>query len=142
METPKLEQIALILAEAIHARDDKATAQKHGKSLRTLQRWREKADADPALAQLVAEKLALLDQRWAEKIPSAMEAALDYIERACRSTQIDSSMLYSVTGALKVISEIQMARRMIDARLNRAAQAPGTPAGSASAGSVRPLRVA
>lgn len=98
---------------------DRAACDKHDISLRSLQRYRLRLDGDPVLAQAVAEKKALQDKAWANEIPAAIASCVDFLRRASQSCKEDDpDAVHAIAGALKIMSEVTMAREVIDARLS------------------------
>lgn len=97
---------------------DRAACDKHEISLRTLQRYRSRLADDQELSRAVASKKAIQDKQWAQEIPAAIAAGIDFLKRAaqdCDSSHPDA--VHAIAGAVKILSEVSLTRDVIDARL-------------------------
>jgi hypothetical protein len=113
------DRAARALAEAAVFGDATAT-ERHGISLRTLQRWREQLGNDDKLAQCVAEKRRSLDEQWAEDLVPAIRASIDFIKRAAQeATLADPNMVHSIVGGFKILTDVAIAQKILDERLAR-----------------------
>jgi hypothetical protein len=149
MKAEKREKIAKIIVEATVA-GDKATCQKYGISSRTLQRWRKgiEPEDDTTLAASVGAKKAILEAQWAEEIPGALKSSIEFLRKAGEQADPKSpDAIHSVAGALKLLSEVAMSWKLLDARISRqarqaretdSASAAGARAGGASRGDGKP----
>lgn len=100
---------------------DRAACDKHDISLRTLQRYRSRLDDDPRLAQVVAEKKRLQDEAWADEIPSAIASCVQFLREASQQCdRKDPDAVHAISGAMKLLSEVSLTRKVIDARLSGA----------------------
>jgi transposase-like protein len=110
---------SVVLVEAAFL-GDKATSKKFGISTRTLQRWRKRLNEDGRLSSFVAQRKKELDKAWAEEMPIAIKASIDFIRRAAQeAAPNDPDAIHSIAGALKILSEVAMTREVLDARLAR-----------------------
>lgn len=122
---------ALLVVGVIPGQADEQVGKKHGVSARQIRRWRKALGSDPELAELVRSKKALAEQGWAEQLPGAIRACIDFVFRAAGSANIkDPQAIHSMVGALKILTDVETTRRMVDARLRKqeeaaAAQAQG-----------------
>ncbi len=113
---------ATVLLEAIYATDETA-CQKYGVSVRSLQRWRRLlADGDPELAGSVATKKVAFDRAWAEQLPVSLTKALTTLSECMDAVRADAKAktnpdtIHSVVGVLKTVAEIELTRKVLDAR--------------------------
>lgn len=113
---------ATVVLEAIYATDE-TTCQKYGVSVRSLQRWRRLlADGDPELAGFVATKKAAFDRAWAEQLPVALTKALTTLSECMDAVRADSllrvnpDMIHSIVGVVKTCAEIELTRKVLNAR--------------------------
>lgn len=149
MSPSKRDRIAKILVEA-SVNGDKATAEKFGVSLRSIQRWRSKlpggnettgAPPDDKLAQAVAEKKAKVEEGWADEIPEALRDAVKFLRRAAKEADPkDPAAIHSIAGAMKMLSETAATWKVLDARLarqNREIRSQDRPASAGPAGDNR-----
>jgi hypothetical protein len=117
------ELAASVLFDAIYTTDEQA-CQKYGVSVRSLQRWRRLlADGDdPELAGCVATKKAAFDRAWAEQLPVALTKALTTLSECMDAVRADSllrvnpDMIYSIVGVVKTCAEIELTRKVLNAR--------------------------
>lgn len=135
MTREQRDRAAKLLVEAATL-GDKATAKKHGVSLRTLQRWRKQLEGDSALSQAVASKKAKVEEGWADEIPGALRAAIAFLTKAAEQADPkDPAAIHSVAGAMKLLSETSATWKVLDARLARQNRSAGSEAGPAVSGS-------
>ena len=124
-EQAKIERVALILAEAVVAGDD-VTAKKHGVSKRSIRRWRKDLESNAPLAEETRAKKELVEGDWANALPSAIQKSIAFLEKAadqCDAT--DPEAVHAIAGSMKLLTEVAMSRRLIDARLSKQAGQPG-----------------
>jgi transposase-like protein len=127
------ERVARIVAEAVSAGDE-TTCAKYDISQRTLNRWRLQLQDDPKLAQFVLERKAQVERDWVADLPDAISKAIDFLARAAaNNSTTDPAMVHSIAGALKILNDVSMGRKMLDARISRSlgpareAPKPGVP---------------
>jgi len=132
------EKAAMALVDALLTTDI-AAAEKWEVSRRTILNWRKRLDTDPEFARLFQEKRAAVEKEWADELPAAIRASVDFIKRSAQSTNVsDPDMLHSVAGALKILTETAAMRQLLDARLAPQARPNGAgdrkvgPSGSGS----------
>jgi len=140
------DRAAKLLVEA--ATDgDKAVAERHGVTVRSLQRYRKALVRDEELSRAVADKKAKVEAGWADQIPGALRAAIAFLQKAAEQADPkDPAAIHSVAGAMKLLSETSATWKVLDARLARqnrpVQQADGTPpaagGGSNSGTAARP----
>ncbi|MBX6354556.1 MAG: helix-turn-helix domain-containing protein [Micromonosporaceae bacterium] len=111
------ERAAVVLAEAALTTDSVA-AERHGVSVRTVQRWRAQLDRDPDLAAIVAVKKADLERAWVGAATESLRRAAEFLGRAAEEmSPTNPEHVHAVAGAFKLLSEALLARDVIDARL-------------------------
>lgn len=118
------ELAATVLAEAAFS-DDETVLRRHGISPRTLRRYRERLHSDSRLAAFVQEKKSILEREWADEIAPAIRAAVGFLRRAASTADAsDPAAIRAIAEALKTLSELQMTREVLEARLSGAPQTP------------------
>ncbi|HEY1956709.1 MAG TPA: hypothetical protein VGH28_13910 [Polyangiaceae bacterium] len=137
---------ARVLAEAV-ATGDAAAAKRHGVAERTIRHWRKKLEGDPVLAGLCQEKVAIVEADWAESLPSAIRKCIEFLADATEKCDARSpEAVHAIAGAMKLLTDVALARQMLDVRLARqagqAGAANGAPPGSGSGSNVLALRPA
>jgi transposase-like protein len=119
MTSTKRERVAQILVEAATL-GDKATAEKHGITQRSLQRWRKQLPDDTELSSTVADKKAKVEAGWADEIPGALRAAVTFLRKAAEQADAKSpEAIHAIAGAMKLLSETSATWKVLDARLAR-----------------------
>lgn len=115
------ERAAQIIAEAVMG-GITATCDKYGISQRTFHRWRARLTAgDTILAEKVTVKMAALERDWAEELPEAIRAAIAFLKRSGEVADAkDPQAIHSVAGALKILTDVTLSRRLIDAKIAKA----------------------
>lgn len=112
----KRERAAACLADAAYY-GDKEACQKHGVSVESLYRWRKLIDGDkppdPILAGYVARNLTILRQRWASKLPRAIENTIEALDRFAKKKSHDVSEVALLIESLKMQAQVQMANRLM-----------------------------
>lgn len=127
MPTPKFDRdrAAKILIDAATLGDAKA-CEKWNVTVRTLQNYRQRLAGDPELSQVFAEKKALQDKTWADEIPEMLKAGIDFLKRAAQEAEArDPDAVHAIAGAVKIVSEVQAMRKVIDARISGQNQPDG-----------------
>lgn len=118
--------MAQILAESAFF-GHKRTAEKHGITTQTIRNYHRRlnnaGEEGERLRQLTLKAKNILTERWADRLAPAILRAIEYIEDAMTAAAQDPAvlksheMLYSVTGAAKLLGELQLSERMLNARL-------------------------
>ncbi len=112
---------------ALHG--DDAAAKKFKLSTRTLQRAR--ASPREELAQvvaIVAEKKAELIGQWIDSIPSALLECVAFVRKATQELSAqDPEALHAVAGAIKILTDAQMNREVLDVWIENNRAATGQP---------------
>src|SRR5512139_4250756 len=113
----KPELAASVLVEAAYTSDEKA-AQKYGVSVQSVYNWRKRLEEDDEFRSIFSIKRERFEAEWATELPNAIRACIDFIKRAAlEASPTKPDVIYSVAGALKIVSDIQMSKDIIDARL-------------------------
>jgi hypothetical protein len=132
--------IAQILVDAALLGDE-AAAKRHTLSVRTIERYRAKSLSDRILSELVASKIRAAEGQWADGLAIAIKGQIAFLTKASQSANAaDPSAIHSIAGALKILADVALTSKMLDARLARITGAEGAPAGS-SAGADPPPAV-
>jgi len=77
-------------------------------------------DDDRTLADLVQQKRQKAEEDWAEELPDAIRASIDYLRRAAgKAEESDPEVIHAVAGALKMLAHVGMTKKVLDARLSR-----------------------
>jgi len=119
------ERAGAALAEAAFYGDTQA-AEHFGISIRSIQRYRKRLKEDDKLASVVVEKKRILEEAWADELPGAIGSAVEFLHRAGKEADpTDPDAIHSVAGALKILSQVAMTRKVIDARLSKADRPSG-----------------
>jgi hypothetical protein len=116
------ERAGKVLASAAIVGDAKA-AELHNCSKRTIQDWRKRIEDDPSLAAACALEKEALDADWAESLTPAIRKAITFLGKAAESCdETDPAAVHSVAGALKILTDVATARRVLDVRLAKQAR--------------------
>ena len=111
------ERAATILAEAALIGDEKA-ADNHGVSVRSIQNWRARLKRDPVLVESFTAKTQAATTDWADGLGDTIKAGIDFLRRAANQVNpMDPDAIFAVVGAVKVLAELEMTRKVLDARL-------------------------
>jgi len=96
----------------------KRAAAKLGIHVQSVKRYRQLMLQRPELRAKVEEKRKALEGDWAHRLPGAIRNSIDFLERASDDADTkDPSAIHAVAGALKILTEVAMSRRFLDARL-------------------------
>jgi len=101
---------------------DREAALECGVSRRSIYRWRAVVAKSPdgELAQSVRAKKERVEQAWADELNEAILAATRFLHRSAEEgNPKDPSMVHSIAGALKMLSEVSIGQKLLDARLSR-----------------------
>jgi hypothetical protein len=124
---------AAVLVEAMFTTNLKA-AEKYDIDDRTIRNYRAKLAEDPKLYALFVEKKAEFDRAWAEELPGALRKGVRMLSACVEAASADPlikkspQVIEAVTGVVKMLAEVQIVSRMIDARLAEQSGAGGTEA--------------
>lgn len=110
--------VASILVEAMFY-GDRRVAEKQGITTRTIRNYRARLETDENLSVLFHEKKEQFLANWAEDIPIAIRAGIQFIQRAANEADHKSpETIHAVAGAIKILAEIGITKEIIDAKLN------------------------
>ena len=113
-----LEQTARILVDAMYSSDVTA-AKKWGVTLRTVYRYRNRFRTDPQLSAIVTKLRQEFESNWkpelARAITTGVKKMARMIEAAPEGKTFNAAALEAVTGAVKVLSEIQITSDVLNA---------------------------
>lgn len=118
----KPEIAAAVLLTAAYANDEDA-CKKYGVSIRSLQNWRRRLIEDDEFALFFATKNAEASKKWADELPIALNKSLKFLGEAADAARLDRNhrmnpmVIQAVAGAMKLIADVHLTSRVIDARL-------------------------
>lgn len=116
--TQDLDRIAEVLVTAAY-KGDEAAAKQYAISERTVSNYRKKLDTDATLAKLFARKKSLAEKDWAQGLSDAIREGIEFLKRAAKEGNCqDPDMVHSIAGGLKILSEVGMAKQILDARFS------------------------
>jgi hypothetical protein len=122
------EKVAQVLLDA-HALGDEAAARQHNVSVRTIANYRARMAADPIVAELFRSKKAALAQTWLDQTENARSRLLTRVLTLAEA----STELRDVAGALKIVTDANVAERVVTDGLGEpGAGVPGQAGPSAS----------
>lgn len=111
------ERAASVLVEAAYF-GDKAAADRFGLNVRTIERYRARLDEDTELSAFVAIKKQKFEDGWAEELPAAIRASIRFLAKAAtEADHKDSQTIHSIAGALKILADVTLTKKVLDARL-------------------------
>ncbi|MFN0121530.1 MAG: hypothetical protein ACKV2V_13640 [Blastocatellia bacterium] len=102
---------------------DEIASEKFGVSPKTIRTWRRRLLSDTALFEKYREQQACVNSAWADRIPGALLEAMEAIRIIARRVQEDQQawrnpeMLQNLAGAVKGLSEVEMAGKVVEARI-------------------------
>lgn len=127
MANPKFDRdrAAKVLIDAAMMGDVKA-CEKWEITRQTLHNYRKRLEDDPDLLQVLTQQKTNQDKEWAAEIPTMLSAGIDFLKRAAQEADPrDSDVIHSIAGAVKIVSEVQAMRDVIDARISGQARSDG-----------------
>lgn len=110
------DRVALILVEAVFFGDARA-AQRWGVSTKTVQRYRNELNTNEQLSDCFSIKKQEFELNWATEIPAAVRAGIRFLLEAPQKLVTTPESVHAVAGAVKILSEIGLAKEIVDARL-------------------------
>lgn len=112
-----LGRIAFILVEALYF-GDITTSRRYGVATRTIRNYRSQLNINPELASLFLHSRKEFEKDWSSRIPGAIISGVDFIARAMQEADPkDPDAINAVSNAVKTLSEVQLTKQVIDARL-------------------------
>jgi hypothetical protein len=126
---PKLDndKIARIVLDAKLLGDESA-AKRHDVSTKTVGRYKQLVEADSKLSDLVCEKLKLVEGDWGIGLASAIRGQIEFLNRAATCADAsDPHAVHAIAGALKILADVALTSRMLDARLTPGAREEAAP---------------
>lgn len=109
------DRVATILVDALYKGDDHA-ANAWGITKRTIRNYRQRLREDEALSAIFLEKKLLAEQAWADDLPAAIREGIDYLRKAPRHLDYTPDNVHAVTGAVKILAELDIVRTVLNAR--------------------------
>ncbi|BDA74392.1 hypothetical protein CAL7716_085580 [Calothrix sp. PCC 7716] len=111
------ERAAGALVDAIFM-GDKAAAEKWDVSTRSIEEWRSRVKEDNELLALFNSKKQAREKSWASEIPDTIQAGLKFVKDATsHADPADPEAVKAITGALKILMDIDLTKQVLDARL-------------------------
>lgn len=106
-----------VLVEAVYF-GDKEAARRYDLSIRTIDNYRRRVNTDKDFAQLFKQKKAEFERNWADEIPAAIRAGTRFLLKSFQEADhTDATVIHAVAGAMKILTEIGLAKEIIDVRL-------------------------
>lgn len=118
MAKPDPDFLTQVVLDAVFS-SDQEVADKYRISPRTVRNYRKAIQDQPELAALFLHKKALREQAWANEIPQAVRAGLEWLGKSIPSLSPSAENVYAVTGAVKILAEIDLSSKLIQDRLDR-----------------------
>lgn len=111
------EKAAEILVEAAY-KGDKATAEAHGITDRTIRNWKKRLDDDAEFSAVFHLKRRTAEKEWADELPESIRACINFLKDAAKSEmRVTPDGIHAVAGALKVMAEVAIVKDALDVRL-------------------------
>lgn len=110
------ERAASILVEAIFY-GELTTANRWGISPKTIQRYRERLNEDDKLSVIVQLKKREFERDWVNEVPGALRSGIRFLQTAFQQLDpANAENVHAVAGAIKLLTEVQLTKQVIDAR--------------------------
>lgn len=117
---------AAILVDAAYLGDEAAAA-KWGITWRTIVNYRNRLATDPLLFHEFSTLKEKHENQWSEQAARALRSAAEFLERAATlADPRDPTAIHAVAGAVKILNEAIMVRKLVDARLAQLAPTHGS----------------
>lgn len=110
------DRASAVLVEAAYF-GDKTASERYGISIRSIENYRARLEDDMELVAFFAIKKQKFEDDWAEELPVAIRSSIRYIAKAASEASTDHQMVYSIAGALKILSDVKLTKDVLDARL-------------------------
>ncbi len=106
-----------VLVEALYF-GDKEAARHYDLSIRTINNYRTRVNTDEDFAQSFKQKKEEFERNWADEIPAAIRAGTRFLLKSFQEADHkDPIVIHAVAGAMKILTEIGLAKEIIDVRL-------------------------
>lgn len=115
-----LERVARILVEAEYHKDQEV-CEKYGITTRTLRNYRKKLAENSKLSDIFRLKEKKYSADWAQDASVAISSAFRFLGKVIDQTDLkeaDPAMIRAVAGAVKIMTQAEQTKRMIDARIS------------------------
>lgn len=114
------ERAAAALVEAAYY-GDKQAAERYGLTRQTLHNYRQRLSTDDDFLLVFTIKKQAFEDGWADELPGAIRSAIRYLAFAAdkhREVQtVDAQTVHAVAGSLKILADVTMTKKVLDARL-------------------------
>lgn len=105
---------------------DKAAVEQYHVSQMSITRWRKRMREDPSLLNQVTSIISERRPQWHAKLPQAMSDFVDCLVRESQRKTIDAEQLRAIGEQFERLARIQIAMRIVDARLAATAGREGS----------------
>jgi hypothetical protein len=127
MNSINVERATSVLVEAVFF-GDKEAANRYGLSVRTIDNYRKRINTDKDFAAIFYQKKQEFEKNWADEIPGAIRAGTRFLLKSFQEADYkDASVIHAVAGAMKILTEIGLAKEIIDVRLGEYNRSNGAP---------------
>jgi hypothetical protein len=91
---------------------DATACQRHGISVRTLERYRVRLKGDPQLSEAVAQKKEELERDWRQARRRALRSGITKLEQLIQAAEV--KQLRDVAGAVKILGDLEVVAGVLD----------------------------
>jgi hypothetical protein len=91
---------------------DATACQRHGISVRTLERYRVRLKGDPQLSEAVAQKKEELERDWRQARRRALRSGITKLEQLIQVAEV--KQLRDVAGAVKILGDLEVVAGVLD----------------------------
>lgn len=105
---------------------DKFACQLYGVAQISVTRWRKRMQSDRSLLNQVSLKINEQRPQWLLQLPQALSEFVDCLVRESQRKRIDAEQLRAIGEQFERLARIQIAMRIVDARLASATGGEGS----------------
>ncbi len=120
---------ATILAECSFTKPG-IVAKRWGITVRSIQKYQDREEADPEFAEVVSKKRALLESEWKDVAIRFLRTGLAKLEELVEKAKPEPGIIREVAGAIKVVGDLQIVRTALNGEQPRTnpegQEAPGS----------------
>lgn len=117
--TLNYERAAMVLVTATYLGEREA-AKRYKLHEQTVRKYQIRLNTDPKLLKMYKDKKEKYESDWVEMCPIAIREGINYLLRALQD--LDTSKpenLHAVMGAIKIVTEVGLAKEIVDVKLRR-----------------------
>jgi hypothetical protein len=103
---------------------DATACQRHGISVRTLERYRVRLKGDPQLSEAVAQKKEELERDWRQARRRALRSGITKLEQLIQAAEV--KQLRDVAGAVKILGDLEVVAGVLDDEQQSGANSEGS----------------